>query len=89
MKSFKDCSKLNLEGLEDKLFESRIDALKELEKLNPKRVITYDRRCSELLIDGNLVTIQFRKVNKCFRFYVFSFYDESLSIRWDTYVGKY
>ena len=89
LKKFNECKKANLEGLEEKLFSSRIEALQYLQKLNPKKVITYDRRCSEINIDGNTVAIQFRKQNNCFRFYVFSFYDESLSNRWDDYVGRY
>lgn len=89
MKKFNECVRANLEGLEERVFGSRIEAMQELQKMNPKKVITYDRRCSEISIDNDTVFVQFRKQNGGFRFYVIEFWDSNCVGGYDTYVGRY
>lgn len=85
-KYFSECKKANLTELNGKLFNSRIEALQELAKLNPKKVITFDRRCSEIEIDGNIVFTKFNKVNNQFKLRTLEFYDKTQPSGWDTYI---
>lgn len=86
-KDFIECEKANLTGLEEQLFENRIEALQYLQKLNPKKVITYDRRCNEITIDELPAFIKFKKVDGKFRFKEFSFFDKNAVGGWDTYIN--